>query len=218
VTVSREPKALSDKIAPGNEQTNTPTQNYVTVPQLAAQVSRSGLMKTIRLAHFRRYLALALAFAALASCATAPQYDATTDSDISSLQKEIDTQLVQWIVDDRLGDADSLKNASYASSTQFYAKVDTDLTALELRMEAIPDASTVKLPDFFTNLRNQLLINLKNAHQKDGHLVEPVLEVTRNQLNAQFAVLLTYELSLKGVSSPSKSSTTSTATTTAAKK
>jgi hypothetical protein len=37
-------------------------------------------------------------------------------------------------------------------------------------------------------------------------------------LNAQFAVLLTYELSLKGVSSPSKSSTTSTATATAAAK
>jgi hypothetical protein len=175
-------------------------------------------MKTIRFAHFKHYLALTLAFATLASCATAPQYDATTDSDISTLQKEIDTQLVQWLVDVRLGDADSLQKASYASSTQFYAKVDTDLTALELRMEAIPDASTVKLPDFFTNLRSQLLINLKNAHQKDGHLVEPVLVVTRNQLNAQFAVLLTYELSLKGVSSPSKSSTTSTATTTAAKK
>jgi hypothetical protein len=175
-------------------------------------------MKTIQFAHFKHRVALALAFAILASCATPPpQYDATTDSDISTLQKEIDSQLVQWIVDDRLGDADSLKKASYASSTQFYAKVDTDLTALELRMEAIPDSSTIKLPDFFTSLRTQLT-HLQTAHQKDGHLVEPVLVVTRNQLNAQFAVLLTYELSLKGVSSPSKSSTTSTATTTAAKK
>ena len=175
-------------------------------------------MKMTRLAPFKHYyLALALAFAALASCASAPQYDATTDSDISSLQKEIDTQLVQWIVDDQLGDADSLQKASYASSVQFYAKVNTDLTSLELRMEAIQDSSTVKLPDFFTNLRAQL-DNLKNAHQKDGHLVEPVLKVIRNQLNAQFAVLLTYELSLKGVTSPSKPSTTSTATTTAAAK
>ena len=175
-------------------------------------------MKMARLIHFKHhYLALALAFAALASCASAPQYDATTDSDISNLQKEIDTQLVQWMVDDRVGDADALKKASYASSTQIYAKVDTDLTALELRMEAIPDASTVKLPDFFTNLRTQLT-NLQNAHQKDGHLPEVVLVAIRNQLNAQFAVLLTYELSLKGVTSPSKSSTTSTATTTAAAK
>jgi hypothetical protein len=106
-----------------------------------------------------------------------PQYDATTDSDISSLQKEVDTQLVQWIVDVHLGDPDSLKKASYASSTPFYAKVETDRTALELRMEAIPDSSTVKLPEFFTNLRTQLS-NLQNAHQKDGHLVEPVLEVS----------------------------------------
>jgi hypothetical protein len=182
------------------------------------QESRSGLMKTTRLAHFKHCVALGLASAALASCASAPQYDATTDSDISSLQKEVDTQLVQWMVDDQLGDPDSLKKASYASSTQFYAKVDTDLTALELRMEAIPDSSTVKLPEFFTNLRTQLLITLKNGHQKDGHLPEVVLVATRNQLNAQFAVLLTYELSLKGVTSPSKPSTTSTATTTAAGK
>jgi hypothetical protein len=175
-------------------------------------------MKTIQFAHFKHRMALALAFAILASCATPPpQYDVTTDSDISTLQKEIDTQLVQWMVDDRLGDADSLKKASYAASTQFYAKVDTDLTALELRMEAIPDSSTLKLPDFFTNLRTQMT-SLQTTHQKDGHLVEPVIHVIRNQLNAQFAVLLTYELSLKGVSSPSKSSTTSTATTTAAKK
>jgi hypothetical protein len=174
-------------------------------------------MKTIRFALFKQRVALALAFVAIASCASVPQYDATTDSDISSLQKEVDAQLVQWMVDDRLGDADSLKKASYAASTQFYAKVDTDLTALELRMEAIPDDSTVKLPDFFTNLRAQLL-NLQNTHQKDGHLVEPVINVIRNQLNAQFAVLLTYELSLKGVTSPSRPSTTSTATTTAAKK
>jgi hypothetical protein len=170
-----------------------------------------------RSVRFKHCLPVALAFALLASCATAPQYDATTDSDLSSLQKEIDTQLVQWLVDARLGDPDSLKKANYASSVQFYAKVETDLTALELRMEAVPDSSTVKLPEFFKNLHTQL-DTLQTAHQKDGHLVEPVLVVTRNQLNAQFAVLLTYELSLKGVSSPSKSSTTSTATTTAAKK
>ena len=53
-------------------------------------------MKMTRLAPFKHYY-LALAFAALASCASAPQYDATTDSDISSLQKEIDTQLVRVI-------------------------------------------------------------------------------------------------------------------------
>jgi hypothetical protein len=165
----------------------------------------------------RRYFAFALTFAMLASCVTAPQYDATTDSDISSLQKEVDTQLVQWIVADRLGDADSLQKAGYAASVPFYARTDTDLTALELRMEAVPDKSTEKLPEFFGSLRTQLA-NLQNAHKKDGHLVEVVLVVIRNQLNAQFAVLLTYELSLKGVSSPSKSSTTSTATATAAAK
>lgn len=168
-------------------------------------------------ASIKRYFALALTVSILAACVTAPQYDATTDSDISNLQKEVDTQLVQWIIDDRMGDADSIKKATYAGNIPFYAKIDTDLTALELRMEAVPDKSSEKLPEFFASLRTQLA-NLQSAHQKDGHLVEVVLVVTRNQLNAQFAVLLTYELSLKGVSSPSKSTTTSTATTTAAAK
>jgi hypothetical protein len=154
----------------------------------------------------------------LASCAsTPPQYDATTDADISNLQKEVDSQLVQWITYDRIKDAASLEKGSYQANVAFYAKVDSDLSALELRMEAVPDESTKKLPQFFSNLQQQFM-NLQNAHQAEKNLKEVVLVPIRNQMNAQFAVLLTYELSLRGVSSPKQSSTESTSTATAASK
>jgi hypothetical protein len=40
----------------------------------------------------------------LLSCATVPQYDQTTDTSITALQKEVDTQLVQWLALQRAGD------------------------------------------------------------------------------------------------------------------
>lgn len=160
---------------------------------------------------------IAICVCVSASCTTTPQYDQTTDSAISSLQKEVDLQLVQWMTYKKVGDADSLQKASYKSNIDFYSRVDSELTSLELRIEAVPDRSTEKLPTFFDNLRQQLS-NLEKTHQQDGTLSVIVLTPIRNQLNAQFAVLLTYELSLKGVSSGSTSSTDSTATKTAAAK
>ncbi len=160
---------------------------------------------------------MVLGAALISSCATAPQYDSTTDSDISNLQKEIDSQLVQWIACARIGNSDAIKKSSYQENVDFYSKVDTDLTALELRIEAVPDKSTAKLPAFFGSLRTQLK-NLQDTHEKKHNLPEVVLVPIRNQLNAQFAVLLTYELSLKGVGSPSTATTQSTSTKTAASK
>ena len=165
----------------------------------------------------RHALWLPLLVALAAACASVPpQYDQTTDAAISALQKEIDTQLVQWISLKRAGDPASLAKATYQANIDFYNKVEVDLTSLELRMEAVPDKSTQKLPEFFSNIRTELS-NLQTQH-KEGPLSEIVLTATRNQMNAQFAVLMTYELSLKGVSSSSKSSTDSTATSTAAAK
>jgi hypothetical protein len=165
-----------------------------------------------------RALCICLAAALLiAACATVPQYDQTTDANITSLQKEVDSQLVQWITYARIGDADSLKKSSYSASIDFYNKVDTDLTSLELRMEAVPDPSTAKLPLIFENFRTQIN-NLRTTHQKDTNLSAITYTALRNQLNAQFAVLLTFELSLKGVGSTSTSSTESTATKTATSK
>ena len=171
--------------------------------------------------HFGRFhLEITATIAAMvlfSSCATPPQYDSTTDAAISNAQKEIDSQLVKWISADWAGDAASLDKASFDANRDFYSKVDVDLTALSFSMEAVADKSTAKLPQFFENLRTQI-DNLRNDHLKNIHLKAETLQIVRNQLNAQFAVLLTYELSLKGVNSPSSATTQSTATATAAVK
>ena len=147
-----------------------------------------------------------------ASCGGAPQYDDTANMQLTNLQKEVDSQIVRFISDDRQHDPASLKDANYSQNIKWYNNVDTDSTALELRMEAIVDPSTANLPEIFNNLHAQMM-NIENLHRKEGNLPAVVWIPLRNQLNAQFAVLLTYELSLKNVNSTSSSpSTKSTAT------
>ncbi|MBF0480441.1 MAG: hypothetical protein HQK81_02450 [Desulfovibrionaceae bacterium] len=159
---------------------------------------------------------ISLAALLLSSCA-APQYDSITDAQISSLQKEVDSQMVQFITLSRQNDQDSIKKGSYSQNIEFYNKVETDLTSLELRIEAVPDLSTSVFPELFAKMRKGVE-NIRQAHQKNGNLPDIVWTPLRTQLNSGFAVMLTYELSLKGVSSPSKPTTTSTATVTAAAK
>jgi hypothetical protein len=149
--------------------------------------------------------------ACLAACASAPQYDDTANTQLTNLQKEVDSQIVRFISDARQNTAESLKDASYAQNIKWYNSVDTDTTSLELRMEAVIDPSTANLPTFFDNLRSQMS-NIQTAHQAHTNLPAVFWTVVRNQLNVQFAALITYELSLKGTSSSSSPTTTSTAT------
>jgi hypothetical protein len=152
-----------------------------------------------------------------AACVSAPQYDDTANTELTNLQKEVDSQIVQFISDARQNTADSLKDSSYTQNIKWYNSVDTDTTSLELRMEAVIDPSTANLPTIFDNLRTQMS-NIQAVHQAHTNL--PVIFWTpiRNQLNVQFAALMTYELSLKGTSSSSSPTTKSTATTTAQSK
>ena len=167
--------------------------------------------------------AAAALFATLGACVSAPQYDATTDANLSALQREIDAQLVKWIADVRSSKSADKENATYAKNVDFYNKVDTDMLSLELRMEAVPDASNKNLPQYFSNLR-QIVENIKSTQQEDDAKKPPeyfdpdVLQHTRWQIAAQFAPLITYELTLKGVASPKESATSSAATKTASAK
>ena len=159
---------------------------------------------------------LFLSFATV-SCGGPPQYDDKADTQLTDLQKEVDSQIVQLISWQHQHDSASLKKASYAQNVDWYNKVDTDTMALELRMEAVSDPSTANLPQFFDNLRTQFT-NIKTSHAADTNLEEEIWIVLRSQLNVQYATLITYELSLKGVSSASSSSTKSTSTTNATAK
>jgi len=134
-----------------------------------------------------RRTAVALLFSTgiVSSCITVPQYDQPPDTNISALQKEIDTQLVQWLSLRRPGDPASLSKASYQASNHFYNKVEVDLTFLELRIEAVQDRSDEKHPAFFSNMRAELASI--QAQQRNEPPSAIVLVSSRNQLNAQFA-------------------------------
>jgi hypothetical protein len=155
-----------------------------------------GAAATIR--SFFAFASAAMAIAALAACAS-PQYDSQADTSISSLQKEIHSQIDAWI---------SGTNPAYSDNVKFYNTVDTDLSSLEIRMEATPDPSSANLPTVFSNLKTELA-SMQSVHKKQSRLSSFYLHATQNLFDAQFAVLLTYELSLKTTGS---GSTTSTAT------
>ena len=184
---------------------------------LHARPSRSSFSK--------RLLQASAVFGAclLSSCVTVPQYDATTDASLSSVQSEIDAKMVELSYDVRSKNPADNAKATYAQNAAFYSKVDTDLESLELRMEAVPDASNKNLPAIFGGIR-EMLTNFENtqqqldAEQPPRLMAAGTIQTTRNQFNAAIAPLITYELMLKGVSSPKTADTSSTATKTASAK
>ena len=144
---------------------------------------------------FRRHmLSLPLVFL-VAGCA-APLYDEQTDKEITSLQREVDGRLTALISLSRSRDKAAIQKASYAQNSDFYDKVDSDLTILRTRMLASADPSAAKLAPIFDNLAASIA-DLRRVHEAQDRLGAAALVATRNQLNAQFSTLLTYELALK---------------------
>ncbi len=107
---------------------------------------------------------------------TAPLYDEQTDKEITALQREVDSRL--------------------AALSDFYDKADSDLVILRTRMLASADPSAAKLAPVFDNLAASIA-DLRKVHEAQGRLGATALVAIRNQLNAQFSILLTYELALK---------------------
>jgi hypothetical protein len=167
---------------------------------------------------------IASAFIAMlgaAGCA-APQYDDQTDKMISTLQSDVDTQLVTLItLDHKIAAlaaksdaasqkalADATTKAGYDASSSFYDKTDVELTSLRLRVDAAPNNSTANIDTALTDLSENLLGedtagSLQNHHKNSPGGVMDLFYLTtiEKQLNAQFQALLSYELVLKGNSS-----------------
>jgi hypothetical protein len=157
------------------------------------------------------YLLLAIilfALMTLASCA--PPYDETTDKQISSLQQETDMGLVRLISlanrMDGLKDAkdpisvkalaDARAKAGFDANADFYDRIDTDLTSLQLRMTATPDLSGTSIDKSFAALQENLN-DIRTFHSSHGVIGAQALMRVRTALNEQFRTLLQYELNLK---------------------
>jgi len=140
----------------------------------------------------------------ICSCTTAPQYDAKADTDIGNLQSKLHLRINNWI--------SGSKPVTWSNDNiSFYDDIDNMLKSLEIRMEATPDPSTANLPIVFSNLSAEIT-SLKTLHMQQGKLSEAYLRAKQQQLDAQFAALFTYELSLKTAATGGGGATQSTAT------
>jgi TRAP-type uncharacterized transport system substrate-binding protein len=147
--------------------------------------------------------------AVLAACA-APTYDEQTDKQIAAVQQETDAGLVKLITlarkIDRLKEqsdpasrkalAEATLKAGYEANVDFYDKVDSDLTSLELRMTATPDLSAAKLGESIKALRDNI-DDLRKFHADHGTISASALVHVRTAINQEFKTLIHYELNLK---------------------
>jgi hypothetical protein len=157
---------------------------------------------------------LVLAVGLVLVACSAPPYDEQTDRLISALQSDVDSQIVTLLsLDRRIAEllptntdaarkalADAKARAGYEANAGFYDKLDSQLTSLRLRVDALPNEATPNLERSIDELRANLLGgegSLRSVHQKQGILSEAYLRNERRILNAQFQALLTYELVLK---------------------
>ncbi len=157
---------------------------------------------------FRPPAILILLVAIVVSCA--PTYDEQTDRQIAAVQQETDAGLVRLITLGRRIDAlrksqdpasrkalaDARAAASYDANTDFYDRVDTDLTSLELRMTATPDLSATKLDQAIKAIMDNIN-DLRQYHSQHGFVSPDVVSLIRGPINQQFEALMHYELNLK---------------------
>jgi hypothetical protein len=170
---------------------------------------------------FRAAKQAALFVGLVVAACSAPPYDEQTDRLISGLQSDVDGQIVMLIsLDHKIAElsaaaseasrktvADAKAKAGYEANAAFYDKIDSQITSLRLRIDALPNEATANLDRSLDELRANLLSDqgsLRSVHQQQGILSEPYLLSERKLLNAQFQALLTYELVLKTGASAAK--------------
>ena len=133
-------------------------------------------------------------------------YDAQADQQITSLGQEVNQQLLTWEFDE------ARKPGSAAYDPKYYAKVGSDLTMLQMRINAGSEANEAVLPEVFSSMQT-LLDDEQRAHSSQSRKVDSVFfHVERGLWNTQLATLTSYELALKQSSqTPSASGTSATA-------
>jgi len=186
-------------------------------------------MHISRAARYRIFLvATPITILLLEGCITftPPAYDDQTDTLITQLQVDVDTEIVTLIsLDHKISslsqktDDESLKaladaktKSGYDANGTFYDKVDVDLIGLKIRVDAQPNSVTHHLDVSLKDLRDNLLgsdASMRLLHQSDGILSEDKLGFFQKLVDAQIGALLAYELQLKNGSSSSGGSTSS---------
>jgi hypothetical protein len=156
---------------------------------------------------WHKLLAVALA-AALGACG-AVTYDDQADTQLTALTQALNLQFLTWA---NQVEGTPPKPAAYDAS--FYDKTEAAIMTLQIRMEASQDKATQTLIPIFRSLYSQVE-QLRQLHIKQKTFADgPFLRAELDELNAQLAVLLTFELSLKPSATSGSPSSTQKSTST----
>jgi len=175
----------------------------------------------------RRSLSFASLLAAFVVACTPPPYDDQTDKAISTLQSDVDTEIVSLLSFAHTasaggsGASDAKTKGGYQANKTFYQKVDVELMSIKLRVDAAPSVSTSQMDKALEALRQNILSgpgSLQSVHQQEDLPGEAYFTTERTILAQQFQALLTYELLLKNGSASTNNTTTGTTPTPASAK
>lgn len=128
----------------------------------------------------------------LAGCATMA-YDSQTDQQITNLSQEVNQQLVTW----------EFAEAAHPHFTQYdpkyYAKVETDLTLLQMRMNSGSGTGSPVQPEVFAQMHHMLDDERAKQQNRKGPPDAIFFHAERIAWNTQLRSLSDYELALKPV-------------------
>ncbi len=152
-----------------------------------------------------RVIAVCGGFLLMANCSVS--YDDVADQDINSVTKEIDQQFQTWA-----GQAAAGKPVAYDENTaQTYGRIEGDLAALSVRLNASPDLPTQTMSARAQSLRDQIE-GVRNLHAKEKAISNPQFFIGEEKLlDTQLTVLNTYEATLKSGASTSTASSDASA-------
>jgi len=145
---------------------------------------------------------VALASVVLAGCATIA-YDSQTDQQITNLSQEVNQQLVTWEF------AEAAQSRSTQYNPKYYAKVETDLTLLQMRINSSSGTGSSVQPEAFAEMHHML--DDERAKQQNRKYPPDAMffHAERIAWNTQLRTLSDYELALKRVAGGTGTATNS---------
>jgi len=147
-----------------------------------------------------------LAVLATVQGCTTVNYDSQADQQITSITTEFNQQMLSW--ESQAGATPPIP-ATY--DAKFYDKLEADITTLRIRLMASQDAASNLIVGDISTLQDDVE-KLRQFHIKQKQFaVASFIEAERREINVQFAVLTTFELSLKLLKSPNPKDTSTIA-------
>jgi hypothetical protein len=147
-----------------------------------------------------RLMLAALLLLAVSGCTVKliASYDETTDQNVTALQRKMETFLTE------LETKDGLPECSYSNNSAFYTQAKVDLSAIKVRVDAIPnnDITAEQIALLAGSLQDlQSLHQLKDKNTTTQGALKCIsideIKALRSAFNASFTAILKLELAKK---------------------